>query len=52
MIPNPMHNHQRISRSIVAELLHKFVENAIKIFYTVVRLRQQVLDQSHPLIDR
>src|SRR6266576_5206698 len=30
-------------------LLHKFVENAAKLFHAVIRPRQQVLDKSRPL---
>ena len=44
-----MHDHQRVTRSLVTELLQEFVEDVVVALYTRISFGNKILEQSHPL---
>jgi len=44
-----MHEHQRVARSLVTELLQELVENVVVAFYALIGFGNKILEQSRPL---
>ena len=44
-----MHDHQRVARSLVTELLQKFVEDVVVALYARIGFRNKILEQPRPL---
>jgi hypothetical protein len=47
-----MHDHQRVARSLVTELLQKFVEDVVVALYARIGFGNKILEQPHPLHKR
>ena len=47
-----MHDHQRVPRSLVTELLQKFVEDVVVALYARIRFGNKILEQPRPLHKR
>jgi len=48
-LPNAMHDHQRIARGLIAELLQQFVEDVIVALYARIGFGNEILEQPRPL---
>ena len=44
-----MHEHQRVARSLITELLQEFVENVVVALYACIGFGNKILEQSRPL---
>jgi len=44
-----MHNHQRVARSLVMELLQEFVEDVVVGLYARIGFGNKILEQPRPL---
>jgi hypothetical protein len=45
IFPNSMHNHQRIARGPITELLQEFIEDLVIILHMLVGIGQKIFEK-------
>jgi len=47
-----MHDHQRVARGLVTELLQKFIEDVVVALYARIGFGNKILEQPRPLDEK